>query len=89
MSEMFEKWQEPDEATLRGRHRRACLNQVTLAFVAFSCFCLFISSLFGVPQSFLGQWWMKPPRYPNAVQFTYEEGWMLHEGEVCQMTSSQ
>ena len=87
MSEVFEKWQEPDKATIRDRRRRACMNQVILALVAFSGFCLFISGLFGVPQSFLGQWWMKPPRYPNAVQFTYEEGWMLHAGEVCQMGS--
>jgi len=87
MDEVNSRRQIPDEATMRVRHRRACLNQVILVFVAITCFCLFISGLFGVPQSFLGQWWMKPPRYPNAASFTYEEGWMLHEGEVCQMTS--
>jgi hypothetical protein len=87
MSEAVKQWEMPDEAKIRARHRRACLNQVVLAFVGVAFFCLFISALFGVPQSFLGQWWMKPPRYPNALEFFHEEGWMLHEGEVCQMTS--
>jgi hypothetical protein len=81
------QWGVIDEKTLRGRRRRACLNQVVIAFAAVSCFCLFISGLFGVPQSFLGQGWMKPPRYPDAVSFEHKEGWMLHEGEVCLMTS--
>jgi hypothetical protein len=87
MNEVSNGWKRPDESRTRFWRRRACLNRVIVACVAISCFCLFISGLFGVPQSFLGQWWMKPPRYPNTVPFTYDEGWMLHEGEVCQMTS--
>jgi len=87
MNEVTSQSRTLDEATIRARRRRACLNQVVIAFAVTSCFCLFISTLFGVPQSYLGQWWMKPPRYPNAVPFTYEEGWMLHAGEVCQMGS--
>jgi hypothetical protein len=87
MSENVGKWRALDEKTIRARRRRAFLNRVVIAVAVVSCFCLFISGLFGVPQSFLGQWWMKPPRYPNTVRFMYEEGWMLHEGEVCQMGS--
>ena len=87
MSQVFKRWKKPDDATLRGRRRRALVTQVIVGVLSVACFCLFITGLFGVPQSFLGQWWMKPPRYPNAVPFSYEEGWMLHEGEVCQMTS--
>jgi hypothetical protein len=87
MSETSSRWKRPDEASLRARRRRACLTQTIVACTLGTCLCLFISGFFGVPQSFLGQWWMKPPRYPDAVRFMYEEGWMLHEGEVCQMTS--
>ncbi|MDY6877686.1 MAG: hypothetical protein SWK90_16005 [Chloroflexota bacterium] len=87
MSEIISQWKNLDEATLRARRRRVCLRRVVFALAAAASVCLFISVLLGVLQSFLGQWWMKPPRYPNAVQFTYEEGWMLHEGEVCQMGS--
>jgi hypothetical protein len=81
MSEVFGKWRRPDEATLRARRRRSCLRQVVLAVAAASVFCLFISVLIGVPQSFAGQWWMKPPRYPGAVEVTFAVG------EVCQMSS--
>ncbi len=35
--------------------------------------------MLGVPQSFLGEWWVKPPRYPGAVLVDYRKG------EVCQM----
>lgn len=87
MSEVFGRWKKPDDATLRGRQRRALVKQAIVGVLSVACFCLFVTGLFGVPQSFLGQWWMKPPRYPNAVPFSYDEGWMLHEGEVCQMTS--
>jgi hypothetical protein len=79
VSEIFKRWKTPDEATLRARHRRACLSQVLLACLALACFCLFISTLLGVPQSLLGELWMKPPRYPGAVQVKYAEG------EVCLM----
>ena len=87
MGEALGKWRAPDDRTIDARRRRACLSQVIIALAATCFFCLFISGLFGVPQSFLGQWWMKPPRYPNAVEYLYDEGWMLHEGEVCLMTS--
>jgi hypothetical protein len=87
MSEIIRKWKSLDESTIQARDRRTCLTRVLLACLVFSFFCLFITSLFGVPQSFVGQWWMKPPRYPNAVEHIYEEGWMLREGEVCQMGS--
>jgi hypothetical protein len=87
MSEVSSRWQMPDERTRRIRRIRGCLNQIVIAGVVASSFCLFISALFGVPQSFIGQWWIKPPRYPGAVRHEYEEGWMLHEGEVCQMGS--
>jgi hypothetical protein len=79
MSEVFKRWSKPDESTLRSRRRRACLNQVALALAGVSLLCLFISVLIGVPQSFAGQWWMKPPRYPGAVEVKFAEG------EVCQM----
>lgn len=87
MNEASSRLEMPDERTIRSRHIRGCLNQVVIAGVVASSFCLFISGLFGVPQSFVGQWWMKPPRYPGAVRHEYEEGWMLHEGELCQMGS--
>lgn len=81
MSEILGRRGMPDEATLRARQRLGCLRQVALAAVAAAFFCLFISVLIGVPQSFLGQWWMKPPRYPGAVEVKFAEG------EVCQMLS--
>ena len=87
MNEASKRWEKPDERTRRIRRIRGCLNQVIIVGVVATSFCLFISGLFGVPQSFVGQWWMKPPRYPGAVRYEYEEGWMLHEGEVCQMGS--
>jgi len=76
-----------DEASIRRRRLFLLLRQLVIILVAFSCFCLFISGLFGVPQSFVGEWWMKPPRYPNALPYEYKEGWMRREGEVCLMTS--
>ncbi len=76
-----------DDATVKWRRRVLLLRQVVLILAVFSCFCLFIAGLFGVPQSFVGQWWMKPPRYPNASPYEYREGWMRREGEVCLMTS--
>lgn len=81
MNQVVARWEKLDEKTLRARHRRACLNQVVIALVATSLFCLFISVLIGVPQSFLGQWWMKPPRYPGALEIKFAEG------EVCLMRS--
>jgi len=79
MSELMNQWGRLDEATLRARRRRACLTQVILAFAVVAGFCLFISILVGVPQSFLGQWWMRPPRYPGAAEVKFAEG------EVCLM----
>lgn len=79
MSEVFKRWKKPDESTMRARSRRACLNRIVLAFAIMAGFCLFISILIGVPQSFIGQWWMKPPRYPGAVEVKSAEG------EVCLM----
>jgi hypothetical protein len=77
MSEIL--WKMPDEATIRARRRRAFLNQAIIALAAVSLFCCFISVLLGVVQSFLGQWWMKPPQYPGAILVKHAEG------EVCQM----
>jgi len=79
MGKVTSRWKTPDEAAMRARQRRACLNQVILVFAAAASLCLFISVLLGVPQSFLGQWWVKPPRYPGAVEIKYAEG------EVCLM----
>lgn len=62
------------------RRRNLILALVGLATAAL-LFCGFISVLVGVPQSFVGQWWMKPPRYPGAVQVDFREG------EVCLMQS--
>lgn len=80
-SEAPGSWREIDEAAARARRRRVWLSRVVVGLASPACFCLFISSLFGVPQSFVGQWWMKPPRYPAAVEVDYAEG------EICQMLS--
>jgi hypothetical protein len=85
MSEVDNQWKMPDEKVMRARRIRGLLSRVIIACVVPGCFCLFVSGLFGVPQSFVGQWWMKPPRYPRAVSYEHEEGWMQREGEVCQM----
>jgi hypothetical protein len=77
MGEVASQWKADDEAALRARKRRGLVNRVILSFAVAAGFCLFISVLIGAPQSFLGQWWMKPPRYPNAVQVEFAEG------EVC------
>jgi len=81
VSEVFENWEKPDEAKMRFRQRVGCVKQVILAIFGAIFFCLFVSGLFGVPQSFLGEWWMRPPRYPNAALHKFREG------EVCLMTS--
>lgn len=81
MSESSKRWELPDEVTIRGRKRRDCLRQVALGLGGVCFFCCFISILIGVPQSFVGQWWMKPPRYPGDVEVRFAEG------EVCQMLS--
>ncbi|MEA3309489.1 MAG: hypothetical protein U9Q70_08265 [Chloroflexota bacterium] len=70
-----------DDAVLQVRRRRATVKRVLLILLGLSLFCCFISGLLGVPQSFLGQWWMKPPRYPGAELVDYREG------EVCQLGS--
>ena len=67
-----------DDAVLQVRRRRATVKRVVSILLGVSLFCCFISGLLGVPQSFLGQWWMKPPRYPRAELVDYREG------EVCQ-----
>ncbi|MCD4738760.1 MAG: hypothetical protein K8R89_05820 [Anaerolineae bacterium] len=72
---------EIDDVVLRTRRRRAAVKRILLILLGASLFCCFISSLLGVPQSFLGQWWMKPPRYPEAELVDYREG------EVCQLGS--
>ena len=69
----------PDEASVRGRRRRATIIAVLGLFLPASAFCLFIALLLGVPQSFIGQWWMSPPRYPGATAVDFKEG------EVCLM----
>lgn len=79
MSEVFERWKMPDESTIRAHRRRAWLNRIVLGFAIVAGFCLFISVLIGVPQSFVGELWMKPPRYPGAVEVKFAEG------EVCLM----
>jgi len=79
MSEVFERWKMPDESTIRARSRRAWLNRIVLGLAIVAGFCLFISVLIGVPQSFVGELWMKPPRYPGAVEVKFAEG------EVCLM----
>jgi len=79
MSEVFKRWKKPDESTIRARGRRACMSRIVLALAVVGCFCLFVSLLLGVPQSFVGQWWMSPPRYPSAVEVKFAEG------EVCLM----
>lgn len=67
-----------EEKAARARQVRALARNVALATLIIVCLCTSISALFGVPQSFVGQWWMKPPRYPNAVLFTYDEGAICH-----------
>jgi len=79
MSEVFKRWKMPDESTIRARSRRAWLNRIVLGLAIVAGFCLFISVLIGVPQSFVGELWMKPPRYPGAVEVKFAEG------EVCLM----
>jgi hypothetical protein len=69
----------PDEGTRRARRRRGTILLAAGLLLFLCAFCLFISILLGVTQSYLGQWWMKPPRYPGAVQVDYKEG------EVCMM----
>jgi hypothetical protein len=71
--------EKPDEETLKKRRRRARVKQiVTGALVVFGV-CFFVSFLLGVPQSYAGEWWMKPPRYPDA------ELERFRDGEVCLM----
>ncbi|NBD36691.1 MAG: hypothetical protein GVY30_11940 [Chloroflexi bacterium] len=71
--------EKPDEETLKKRRRRARVKQIiTIALVAFGI-CFFVSFLLGVPQSYAGEWWMKPPRYPNAELNDFRDG------QVCQM----
>lgn len=72
-------WNIPDKGTIRRNLRRERLTRLAWILLAVFLFCLFISCLLGVPQSFLGEWWVKPPRYPGATLVDY---W---EGEVCQM----
>jgi hypothetical protein len=69
----------PDEASRQARRRRNTIIGVLGLFLIASAFCLFIGILLGVPQSYIGQWWMKPPRYPGAVQVDFREG------QVCTM----
>jgi hypothetical protein len=84
--ERYTQRQRPDEASMRARRRRSTIALVVGLFVVASIFCCFISGLIGVPQSFIGQWWMKPPRYPGAVEVDFREGQvclMQSPGEYC------
>jgi hypothetical protein len=72
-------WNIPDEETLRRNLRRERLTRLAWILLGVLLFCLLISCMLGVPQSFLGEWWVKPPRYPGATLVDYRKG------EVCQM----
>ena len=69
------------ERVLNKNRRQAFIRRILFLLFGLSLFCCFISGLLGVPQSFLGEWWMKPPRYPDAELIDYREG------EVCQLGS--
>jgi len=71
----------PSETQMRARRRRNIVLGTVGIFTAALLFCGFIAGMLGVPQSFIGQWWMKPPRYPGAVQTDFKEG------QVCLMQS--
>lgn len=73
--------EKPDEASMRWRRRRSTIAMVVGLCTIACVFCCFVSVLLGVPQSFIGQWWMKPPRYPGAVEVDFREG------QVCVMQS--
>ncbi len=72
-------WQIPDEATLRRNLRWERVNRLAWLLLGVVFFCLLISCILGVPQSFLAEWWVRPPRYPGASLVEYRKG------EVCQM----
>lgn len=61
------------------RRWQNCLSRAALLALLFGALGCLVAVMLGVPQSFLGQWWMKPPRYPNATLARYAEG------EVCLM----
>ncbi|MGB9722619.1 MAG: hypothetical protein ACP5OO_05410 [Chloroflexia bacterium] len=69
----------PDEKTRFFRKWRNTLAWLSPFFVALLILCLLVSLLLGGPQSFLGQWWMRPPRYPEAQELDYRVG------EICSM----
>lgn len=77
--ERFTQRERPDEASMRSRRRRRTIALVVGLCLLASSLCCFITILLGVPQSFIGQWWMKPPRYPGAAEVDFREG------EVCLM----
>lgn len=79
MSEKPGRWGDIDEAMLKARRRRHTIRQIVTGLSILGIICCFISTLLGVTQGILGQWWIKPPRYPNAVETRYEEG------QVCRM----
>ncbi len=72
-------WQLPDETAMRRNLRRDRLMRLAWFLLGAFLFCLLISCMLGVPQSFIGEWWVKPPRYPDAILVQYKEG------EVCHM----
>lgn len=69
----------PDETTRRFRKLRNTLAWLSPFLVFLLLLCLVVSLLLGGPQSFIGQWWMRPPRYPDAQEFDYRAG------EICSM----
>lgn len=73
------QWSPPDEATIRARHRWSKVRSVVIGLLIIVSICCFFSTLLGVTQSYLGQWWMHVPRYPGAQQTR------RLEGEVCRM----
>jgi|GEM_PF-1038194 len=69
----------PDETTRRFRKWVNTLAWLSPFLVALLGLCLVVSLLLGGPQSFIGQRWMKPPRYPGAQELDYRVG------EICSM----
>ncbi len=69
----------PDERTRFFRKWRNTLAWLSPFLVAMLLLCLVLSLLLGGLQSFIGERWMRPPRYPDAQKVDYRRG------EVCSM----